>query len=49
MNHIIVLFRDHGYFYDEFLRQLDKFKMKIDDVERISQHMPRDAELLEAR
>ncbi|CAF1447142.1 unnamed protein product [Adineta steineri] len=49
MNHIIILFNDNGYFLGEFMNQLNKLKLKIDDVKRTSNEMPRDSELLEAK
>lgn len=49
MNHIIIQFNDRGYLYGEFTRQISKLKLKITDLERISNDVPRDAELLEAK
>ncbi|CAF2474523.1 unnamed protein product [Rotaria sp. Silwood2] len=42
-------FNDDGYLLDEFIRQIGKLKLKIDDIKRASAEIPRHAELLEAR
>lgn len=49
MNHVVTQFHENGNLLGEFTRQIDKFKIKIDDIIRVSSQMPRDAELLEAR
>ncbi|CAF2329836.1 unnamed protein product [Rotaria sp. Silwood2] len=48
-NHVIKQFNDDGYLLDEFIRQIGKLKLKIDDIKRASAEIPRHAELLEAR
>ena len=49
MNHVVTQFHDNGNLLGEFIRQIEKFKIKTDDIIRVSSQMPRDAELLEAR
>ena len=49
MNHVVTQFSDNGNFLNEFRRQIDRLKVKTDDIVRASAQMPRDAELLEAR
>lgn len=49
MNHVKTQFKEYGNLLDEFLRQIDKLKQNTDYVVRASVHIPRDAELLEAR
>lgn len=49
MNHAVTQFRENGNFLGEFIRQIEKLKMKTDDIARLSAQMPRDAELLEAK
>lgn len=48
-NHIVIQLNEHGYLLGEFLRHLEKFKLKIDDIKRASTEIPHDMELLEAR
>lgn len=48
-NHIAIQLNENGYLLGEFTRHLDKFKLKIDDIKRVSTEIPRDAELLEAK
>ena len=48
-NHIVIQLNENGYLLGEFLRHLEKFKLKIDDIQRASAEIPRDTELLEAR
>lgn len=40
---------DSGYLLQEFTRQIDKFKVKLDETKRASVELPRYPELLEAR
>ncbi|CAF1093524.1 unnamed protein product [Rotaria magnacalcarata] len=47
--HITIQFDDNRYLLQEFIRQIDKLKIKIDDTKRASVEVPRYAELLEAR
>ncbi|CAF4495520.1 unnamed protein product [Rotaria sp. Silwood1] len=49
MNHVVTQFNENGYLLNEFTRQLDKLKIKTDYILRTTEHIPRDAELLEAR
>ena len=49
MNHVVTQFNENGNLLGEFIRQIEKLKIKTDDIIRASAHMPRDAELLEAR
>jgi hypothetical protein len=49
MNHVVTQFNENGNLLGEFIRQIDKLKIKTDDIIRVSAQMPRDAELLEAR
>lgn len=49
MNHIINQLNTHGHVLGELIRHTEKFKFRINDVERTSTEMPRDAELLESR
>ncbi|CAF1227161.1 unnamed protein product [Adineta steineri] len=49
MNHVITQFNENGNLLGEFSRQIDKLKLRTDDIIRASSQMPRDAELLEAR
>jgi hypothetical protein len=49
MSHIVAQFHNKGNLLGDFIRQVDKLKVKVDDVVRASLEMPRDAELLEAR
>ena len=49
MNHVVTQFNDNGNFLNEFRRQIDRLKIKTDDIVRTTAQMPRDAELLEAR
>lgn len=49
MNHVVTQFHENGNLLGEFIRQIEKFKIKTDDIIRVSTQMPRDAELLEAR
>ena len=49
MKHVIIKFNDHAYLFTELLRQIEKFKFKIDDVERASTDVPVDDVLLEAK
>lgn len=49
MNHVITQFNENGNLLSEFTCQIDKLKIKTDSIMRTSSHMPRDAELLEAR
>ncbi|CAF0753602.1 unnamed protein product [Rotaria sordida] len=49
MKHIIKQFNDNDYLFDEFIRQIGKLKLKIDDIKRARIEIPRHAELLEAR
>lgn len=49
MNHVISQFNEFGHLLTDFTRQIDKLKVKSDDILRASAQMPRDAELLEAR
>ena len=49
MKHVIIKFNDHAYLFTELLRQIEKFKSKIDDVQRASTDLPLDDELLEAK
>ncbi len=49
MNHVVTQFNENGNLLNDFIRQIEKLKIKTDDIVRISAQMPRDAELLEAR
>jgi len=49
MNHIINQLNSNGHLLGELTRHIEKFKLRINHVERTSTEMPRDAELLEAR
>jgi hypothetical protein len=49
MNHAVTQFNENGNLLGEFIRQIEKLKIKTDDIIRVSAQMPRDAELLEAR
>ncbi|CAF1219284.1 unnamed protein product [Adineta ricciae] len=49
MNHVKTQFRENGNLLGEFSQQLEKLKVKTNDIVRTSAQMPRDAELLEAR
>ncbi|UJR13566.1 hypothetical protein I4U23_000579 [Adineta vaga] len=49
MNHVKTQFYENGNLLGEFSRQLEKLKLKTNDIIRASAQMPRDAELLEAR
>ncbi|CAF3453599.1 unnamed protein product [Rotaria sp. Silwood2] len=49
MNHVIIQFNENGHLLNEFIRQIDKLKINTDYIFRTSNHIPRDAELLEAR
>ena len=49
MNHAVTQFNENSNILGEFIRQIEKLKVKTDDVIRVSAQMPRDAELLEAR
>lgn len=49
MNHVVTQFRENGNFLGEFIHQIEKLKMKTDDIARLTSQMPRDADLLEAR
>ncbi|CAF0780925.1 unnamed protein product [Rotaria sp. Silwood1] len=48
-NHVIKQFNDSDYLFNEFIRQIGKLKVKIDDIKRTSIEIPRHVELLEAR
>ncbi|CAF3788962.1 unnamed protein product [Rotaria socialis] len=47
--HITIQFDDNRYLLQEFIRQIDKLKISIDDTKRASIELPRYAELVEAR
>jgi hypothetical protein len=49
MNHVMTQFNENGSLLGEFTRQIDKLRIKTDNIIRASAQMPRDAELLEAR
>lgn len=49
MNHVKTQFKENGNLLGEFTKQIDRLKMKADDIIRSSTQIPRDAELLEAR
>lgn len=48
-NHIIIQFHNKADLYDDFIRQVAKLKIKIDDIKRTSTELSHHAELLEAR
>jgi hypothetical protein len=49
MNHVVTQFNENGNLLNDFIRQIEKLKIKTNDIIRTSAQMPRDAELLEAR
>ncbi|CAF0903129.1 unnamed protein product [Rotaria sordida] len=49
MKHVITQFNENGNLLNEFTCQIDKLKIKANNIFRTSAVMPRDAELLEAR
>jgi len=49
MNHVVTQFNENGNLLNDFIQQIEKLKIKTNDIIRTSAQMPRDAELLEAR